>query len=270
MNGTPLELRPMGIGDIYDTGFRMYRNRFAVFLIIALAAYIPFGIVQVIFLQMAAAGEAGAVNPLVAFSGVLLLFLLMFIILPLCQGAMIHQISSSYLGEQIGAVESYRRALPRLVRLLIANILAGIIIMIGFVLLIVPGIIFSLWFLVITAVVMLEDTSATGSLGRSKDLMSGNLGKGFMVALVGGLIALGAGILGGIAADMLPAEALIARAAIDTFVSAAILPIQTAALILFYYDLRIRKEGFDLQQLSEQLDRSSAVADSGPPAPLAS
>ena len=36
-------------------------------------------------------------------------------------------------------------------------------------------------------------------------------------------------------------------------VSAVLLPFQTAPAILFYYDLRIRKEAFDLQLLSRSL-----------------
>ena len=41
--GTP-ELRPMGIGDILDTTFRLYRQRFLTFLLIALVVYVPFGL----------------------------------------------------------------------------------------------------------------------------------------------------------------------------------------------------------------------------------
>lgn len=269
-----LELRPMGVGDILDTSLRMYRNRFAVFLIIALVAYVPFGAAQAIVAQAAieASPEAGppeiAMGPVVA--GVILFFILTFILIPLCQGAMVQQISSSYLGEQIGAAESYRRALPRLVRLLVANILAGIIIFIGFLLLIVPGIIFSLWFMMVTAVVMLESTSATGALGRSKELMSGNLGKGFMIGLAIFVIFVIGNIVVGILKAFIPPSAVIMHVAIDTLLAAALLPIQMAAIILFYYDLRIRKEAFDLEQLSSQLDSDKSIGELGPPAPTVS
>jgi len=37
------------------------------------------------------------------------------------------------------------------------------------------------------------------------------------------------------------------------------LPIQTAPSILLYYDLRIRKEAFDLQKLSETLNQPAAT-----------
>jgi hypothetical protein len=52
-------------------------------------------------------------------------------------------------------------------------------------------------------------------------------------------------------------------------------PISSAATILLYYDLRIRKEGFDLEQLAQRLDpgpfavpSASAVAtEEGPDQP---
>jgi hypothetical protein len=38
------------------------------------------------------------------------------------------------------------------------------------------------------------------------------------------------------------------------------LPIQTAPSILLYYDLRIRKEAFDLQQLSAMMNQPAPAA----------
>ena len=60
--------------------------------------------------------------------------------------------------------------------------------MLGFVLLIVPGIIFSLWFYVLVPVVVLEGVTGTAALGRSRELMRGNLGKAFLVGFWQGLL----------------------------------------------------------------------------------
>ena len=38
------DLRPMGIGDILDVTFRLYRRRFLTFLLIALVVYIPYAL----------------------------------------------------------------------------------------------------------------------------------------------------------------------------------------------------------------------------------
>ncbi len=38
------ELRPMGIGDILDVTFRLYRQQFLTFLLIALTVYVPYAL----------------------------------------------------------------------------------------------------------------------------------------------------------------------------------------------------------------------------------
>ena len=43
------ELRPMGIGDILDTTFRLYRQRFLTFLLIALVVYVPYALLIALF-----------------------------------------------------------------------------------------------------------------------------------------------------------------------------------------------------------------------------
>ena len=55
------ELRPMGIGDILDVSLRLYRDRFATFLLICLALYVPYALLESLF--NAAAG-LGLENPL--------------------------------------------------------------------------------------------------------------------------------------------------------------------------------------------------------------
>ncbi|MCH8884525.1 MAG: hypothetical protein IIA41_13640, partial [SAR324 cluster bacterium] len=87
-------------------------------------------------------------------------------------------ISASYLGENIGAVESYKRALPKMFRLLGASFMVGLIVFLGLICLVVPGIIFFLWYMLVSVVVMLESGSATDSLKRSKELVKDNIGKG--------------------------------------------------------------------------------------------
>ena len=89
-------------------------------------------------------------------------------------------------------------------RLIGASILAGLVICLGFVLLIVPGVIWALWFMLVSSVAVLEGIGGSRALGRSRELMRGNLGKGFLLGLVLGIIGwlFGAGI--GLVVHMVP------------------------------------------------------------------
>ena len=48
---------------------------------------------------------------------------------------------------------------------------------------------------------------------------------------------------------------------LTTIVQAAATPIGTISMILFYYDIRIRKEGFDLEVLAASLAAQPATAE---------
>ena len=181
------------------------------------------------------------------------------VLVPLCSAALIENISASYLGETLPAGASYARAAPRLVPLLWTQLLAGLVIGLGYLMCIVPGIYFSLWFLVIAPVVILERTNGSTAMGRSRELMRGNVGKGFLVMLVVGLLS---GVINaalGAVIGLIPWPHVAFRGFFENVLPALTLPIQTAPLILLYYDLRIRKEAFDLQMLSEALGQPAAT-----------
>jgi MFS family permease len=268
----------MGIGDILDTTFRLYRQRFLTFLLIALVVYVPYALFLTVFQPaviapqpvvsapgenpfdfegqraMARRGQSPVV-PNVAGLIFWLVGILVFalVLIPLCSAAMIQNISASFLGENLTAGASYSRAAPRLLSLLGTQILVGLAVMVGFLLLIIPGVIFSLWFLIIAPVVVLEGVGGTSAMGRSRELMRGNLGKGFSLMFVVGILCAILGAILGAIIGQIPWPHPSLAAFVQTVVPVLWLPIQTAPLILLYYDLRIRKEAFDLQKLAEAL-----------------
>ena len=136
---TTPELRPMGIGDILDATFRLYRQRFLTFLLVGLVVYMPYALLAALF--QASLGLAEEPSTMAAGAGLrqvptnpaglwlLIIGTLVFLIVlfPLCTAAMVHNISASYLGESLTAGQSYSRAAPRLLSLLGTQILAGLV-----------------------------------------------------------------------------------------------------------------------------------------------
>jgi hypothetical protein len=113
-------------------------------------------------------------------------------------------------------------------------------------------------YMVTTPVVVLETLpSSFDSFGRSWELTRGARGRVFGLVFVGTLIAgflpqIVLSALGGLVTELLPAAVLpwtIVAAALPIVLT----PIVPCILTLAYYDLRVRREGFDLQLLSEQL-----------------
>jgi hypothetical protein len=253
----------MGVGDILDATFRLYRANFLAFALIGLLAYVPYALIMAPTVAsgggMAGQGQIQA-RPVrggdFPVAGMLGGALFALVAMPLCSAALTLKISSAYLDQPMSATEAYKRALPRLFPLLITNFFVSLFIGLGFLLLIVPGIIFLLWCMVVVPVVVLEPRWGTGAMNRSRELMRDNLSKGFLLGLAVFLLSsILAWVLTYVVA--LAPWPHVALTLVATYaVQALILPIQTAPALLLYYDLRIRKEAFDLEQLAQSISEA--------------
>ncbi len=281
------QFEPMSVGQIIDQTFKLYKMNFIRFITVVAVAYVPIGLIvtigqSLLYSNLPAKQKSGVfqAQPLqgpqyvqvnsgqsslgkTITGGILTLVGVILYIIGyyLCSGALIKSISEVYLGNDPSVGQVYKFVLPKFGALILASILVGVVVGLGFMLLIVPGVIFSLWFWLTAQVVVVENLSATQAMGRSKALASGNLGKIFAVGFTVGLISL---IISGI---IQWTGGFLAIAAIGTnmmwmqvitglfgiIASVIVLPISTAAGILLYYDLRIRKEGFDLEMLAKSM-----------------
>jgi hypothetical protein len=180
----------------------------------------------------------------------------------LSQGALTHSVSKQYLGEDVTIGVAYRYVGKRLLRLIGAAILVGLIVFAGLLLFVVPGIIFSLWYAIVVPVIIEEDCRVTEALSRSKNLVAGNLGKvfslGLLIWLIGLVVQVPFQILGQIVAlvgvQLNYAVGMMLSQVCQMIGQIIAAPIGAAAFILLYYDLRIRKEGFDLEMLAGMID----------------
>lgn len=128
----------------------------------------------------------------------------------------------------------------RLLVVLVAGLIAGIVILIGLVLLVVPGLYLVARLRLVTATVMLEDAGPVEALGRSFELTEGHALTVFVVASVPALVAIGLGgalVLqsgaltgGGVDIDALRRSIRLADAASALLVS----PVAVAADALMY------------------------------------
>jgi hypothetical protein len=165
-------------------------------------------------------------------------------------------VSEVYLGRDPDLGDVLRRVFRRFGSLWGAAFISGIMVVFGLLLLIVPGLIAAAWTFAMPVIVMVEGRSASESFERSRALARGNVPR-ILVALVlayalffGG--AFGIGILigmGGLVVPIGPAG--------ETLLMSAVLvllyPFPSVVTTLLYYDLRIRKEAFDVQMMAAEL-----------------
>jgi hypothetical protein len=264
--------QPMSVGQIFDRTFSLYRQNLVRFITIVSVVTVPVWLVQFGGAYVLRRGFGAAAGGAL---GVALIALSLFAVLVgmlaqnLSNAALLRSVSESYLGHEVTVGEAYRMVLPRLVTIVVAGILVGIVVMFGMILLIVPGIIFALWFSLTTPAIVLEDLGATAGMGRSRRLVSGNLGKVFGVGFIAVIIALIIGYLFGFLGSFVASRLgdvndpgyLLVSQLFSLAGQIASTPISATATILLYYDLRIRKEGFDLEMLTQRLGSRENASD---------
>lgn len=249
---------PMTTGVLLDRAFRLYTGNFALMLGIAAAAYVPFYLIM-----LAVQSGIGGNFPSRDATLSTLLFQLVFMILwasiafPIASGATTYAISERYLGNDVTIGESLRRGLSHFWPLSIAQITATIRVVFGFFLLVIPGILWMLSYSLIVPAILIEGQKAIPSLRRSRELIKGFRGKAFCILLIVNLLQLvlagGVDLIAGMLFDAETGSGSVLSAAINNLLSIFLTPLGIIAAILLYYDMRIRKEGFDLEMLSRAI-----------------
>jgi len=242
------QLRPLSIGEILDGALVLLRRHFTLVLGIAVVCE---GIPTAMDVYIDLTG-GGSQNP-----GLSLLDRLLTLVgSVLVTGATVRVVSEAYLGRTPLFGDAMRFAGSRFGTILGANIMSGFLTVLATLALVIPGIVVACGYSVAAEAAALESGSAGEALRRSWDLTKGFRWKALALGVVSiGLILvvyLGAGVLGGILGAIMGVLDTV-LAVFAACVSLLIYPVISCVFTLFYYDLRVRKEGFDLEMLSRQL-----------------
>ncbi|MFX0068749.1 MAG: zinc ribbon domain-containing protein [Promethearchaeota archaeon] len=190
--------------------------------------------------------------PVLLTTGLTLAIIYIFFMI-VAGGTIVKFTSDKFLGREADLSDSFGHASARFLSLLGSAILFGLAIIVGFILLIIPGILFFVWFLLSSQCVILEDQTAVSSLGRSKHYVEGNWWKTFGVVIVAGIIigvtsAITSAIayvfvvgLAGIITDAFIVS--IISGIISAIITAFITPFWIVAATVLYHDLKARKSG---------------------------
>jgi hypothetical protein len=240
--------RELSIGEILTQTFKLYSQNFIQYLIPFLAAGILTGLVTTA-VRLTIIIPPTLIHPssqqlLVWFptyiaATLMSLFLsgiVSWLANSISTGITIKITSDMLEKGQANLQESFNYTLARLLSLLVASIITGILIVLGFIAFIVPGVILALMFSLVYPAIMLEGTGALGSLSRSRELVSNRWLKTFgLMILLGIIVAIVNGVFGLIAAPFGIVSPLISG-----ILTALITPIVAIALTLYYYSMKAR------------------------------
>jgi hypothetical protein len=288
----PLPLRQMGIGELIDAAIKLYRAEWKVLMGIVAAVLVPLTFLQAFLTRgfpSPFAPEATFVAPQSAQRTIVVSSIIgviqLLLVQPFLTAAVARAAANIYVGDPVEMGPISRFAVSRIHSILWIAILTFLIIAAIFVVPAVlialaavggaegPGIavvlvlLFVLAFgaVVYTAVrlafaapaLVIEGKKGSKALGRSWRLAKGNFWRLFgaliLAYIMTSLIASVLSIPGAIVAGILGAQGWAVAALGNSLAAVVTTPFRTLITVLLYFDLRIRKEAFDIEVMAQEL-----------------
>jgi hypothetical protein len=226
----------------------LYQKNFRVLFLIILIPHIPLDL----FLGPFASGTIGR-----AIYFILTLFVGFFV----CATTAI-AISDACTGNIPSVERSYRYVFTELpLNTMLVFFAQVFVIVAGFLLLVIPGLVFGAWYMFAQIVVVLERIEPIAAMKRSRFL-----GKGFYIRnlslaavatflmLIGELLIVVVGSIAIFLFKLQHAQGFV-NGVVALLATALFTPYLLTLSILMYYDLRARREGYDSTALTEDLER---------------
>lgn len=182
-------------------------------------------------------------------------------------------ISCLFLDKNLKIKDTYSKIMNRFLPLLGTVFLTGTVISSGFILgfiflglnpqltafifLIAPILAFILWvwYSLVPQVVIIEGDGGIGAMKRSKYLISGFFRKAFILVVI---TFLASSLISWLASftvnKILKYDSSLFGDNLSNIILIIIEPFRMAVITLLYFDLRVRKEGFDIEILSKEID----------------
>jgi len=235
------------VGSIISRSGAVMSRHFLTFFIVAVIAYSP----TLLIASMQTAEPIGPSEAVSQALWVLLAAVLLMVLSMLSNAIILHAAFQDMRRRPVRLIESFSVGLSRLLPLVGLVFLASFLVLLGMVLLLIPGLIlYTMWFVGVQACVV-ERLGPWTSLRRSRELTRGYRWKLFAMALLILVGSLGSSliesVLGAFAGPIVGLSGQLVWSGIWGAFSAIVFTVT-------YYDLRVIKEGVDVEQISAVFD----------------
>ncbi len=292
------ELRPLGTGDIFDEGFDLYKRNFVFLLLATAAAVVPLDIglafltphllpaVFDLFELSSSQSDAFGVWA-VTYLVELIFFLPLYLA---AVGPVAAAASARYLGQNVTIGTVFRLCLRRSPALLLAALFSGLALALGAAFCGVLWLAAATQLLFTQQALLMEGLGPAAAMSRSGKLVGGYGSRVFgCLLLLGGVllvVSLGlrlplsyvvdtvlniapgaASLYGGVAGGT--AQQQVVSLLSSGLAHLLLIPFIVCVITVLYYDLRIRKEGVDIEFMAQDLNYPplSALGPYLPPVP---
>jgi hypothetical protein len=254
------ELKEYSFGQSIGKAFNLYFENFIPIVLVSIIVKIPetfFSIMQVLFLKPVSSYTN--YNPAYYITLILISFgsfLFIMVGSGFLSGFITHILSKKILGKEITSGDYSTNIFPLILPIIGVSFLVGMVTVFGIVMFIAPGIIFALAFCLSTEILVIEKKSITKSMNRSWNLTKGSKGTIFAYCIVITLIILLISMPVLIITEVLKIEP-VTKVIITSAVSIFTGPLSACLFVVIYFNLRVSKEGFNVEHLVNQFSLES-------------
>ena len=237
-----IALNDFRVGSVISRSGAVLWRHFLTFFIVAVIAYSP--------LLIAGMQTTEPIEPSEAL--IVVLWVLFGVLYTLSNAIILHAALQDMRRRPVRLVESFNVGLSRLLPLIGVVCVATFLVLLGMVLLIIPGLIlYTMWFVGVQACVV-ERLGPWTSLRRSRELTKGFRWTVFLLALL--LLVVNAGGSKVIASVLIPLAGPIVGLTGQLIWSGVTAAFTGIVLTVTYYDLRVVKESVDIEQITAVFD----------------
>lgn len=259
----PVDFGPMTVADVMDGAFEIIKRRPAEIAVIAAVAILPLQVVLTIvfrdyfssdvFSLSVDTGDVDSSEPTVSVAEILMVQIATAVSLAWTCGAISVLVADWYRGIRRSVTRTLRIAAVRVPSLLVGVGLVKIAELVGMVGIVVGAVVVMAGLHVVSPVIALETRNPFTALARSFRLTFAQPGRSLVLplvtALVGTVVSAVVGLLTGFFAELMPIEyAWIVVGSGQLISNMIVLPFTAGVAALYYIDLRVRREGLDIEE----------------------
>lgn len=245
---SPTELHPRSATEIIDAAFRLLGQHYARLAAISVTVMLPL-IITRIFIPVE--------TPLENFRLYMAVIGVTFTCSSLAEAATVIAVSDSYLTGSVDIAGALAATLSRILWVLVLALVRLLLVIVAAFALLFPGLYVWLRTFAAMPALLLERLSPADAIGRSWRLADGSMwkvtGTLFLAFLIFYVLFIVLAMLAGVVSALFGFRGSPALGALESVLSALLYPVVSVVITLLYYDLRIRREGFDLEIMAKEL-----------------
>jgi hypothetical protein len=262
-------LRPLGIGEIVDASVSLFRRRAGTLIRTVALVMVPVQLVAFVLLASAGTQDTNSFgfssgdssssggDVALALAATFLGLLAYVVVSAACYRVVTEEI---LLERDTGSGEALDFAIRRFHSMIWIGILYALLVLIGTVALIIPGVWLAVALYLAIPVLLSEGAKGTKALRRSRDLVQGRwwhtAGALIVAFLIVGVVQFALGLVLGLVVAVTSEDSTyqaFLTSVQSTGLALLTIPFQTGVLAFLYFDLRVRAEGIDLALAAEQI-----------------